>query len=68
MRQSRIPIHFLGNHMVVVHLSLFKNVDTRSANAFGDERIAGFLTWREATKDEILVAVAFTTVFSFSYF
>jgi len=54
--------------MVVVHLSLFKSVDTRSANTFGDERIAGFLTWREATKDEILVAVAFTTVFSFSYF
>ena len=54
--------------MVAVHPPLFKNVDTRSANAFGDEGIEGFFTWREAAKDEILAAVAFTTAFSFSYF
>jgi len=53
--------------MVVVHPSLSKNIDTRSADAaFGDEDIAGLLTWREATKDAILVAIAFTTAFSFS--
>lgn len=45
--------------MVAVHPSLFKNVDTRSANAFGDEGIAGFLTLSEAAKDAILAAGSF---------
>jgi len=51
--------------MVAVHPSLFKGKGTRSANAFGNERIVGFLTWREAAKDTILATEAFTMVFSY---
>ena len=58
------PHTLFGNRMVVVHPSLSKGKGTRSANAFWDEGIVGFLTWREAAKDAILAAVAFTTVFS----
>ena len=43
MRLRRIPIHFFGNRMVVVHPSLSNDTSTRSANAFGEDRIAGFL-------------------------
>ncbi len=50
--------------MVVIHPSLFKNTDTRSEDAFWDERIEGLLTWRKAAKDAILAADAFFMVFS----
>ena len=50
MRLCRIPIHFFGNRMVVVHPSLSKGIGTRSAEAFWDERIAGFLPGEKPPK------------------
>jgi len=49
---------------MAVHPLLSKAKGTRSANAFGNERMVGFLTWREAAKDAVLAAGAFTMVFS----
>ena len=51
--------------MVVIHPLLFKNTDTRSEEAFWDERIEGLLTWRKVAKDAVLAADAFFMVFSF---
>jgi len=65
MLLCRIPTHFFGNIMVIIHPSLFKKTDTRSAEAFWDERIEGLLTWRKAAKDAILAADAFFMVFPF---
>ncbi len=50
MQLRRIPIDFSGNRMVVVHPLLSKGIDTRSANAFWDERIASFLTGKKPPK------------------
>ncbi len=51
--------------MVVTNPLLFKNTDTRSAEAFWVERIEGLLTWRKAAKDAILAAETFYMDFSF---
>ncbi len=44
MRLRRIPIYVFSNRMVVVHPSLSKDIDTRSANTFWEEGIEGLLT------------------------
>ncbi len=44
IRLRRILHILFGNRIVVVHPLLYKNIDTQSANAFGDKGIEGFLT------------------------
>ena len=64
---SRIPTHFFGNRMVVIHPSLSKCISTQNAKAFWDERIARLLNWIKAAKDTILAAEAFYIVLSFLF-
>ncbi len=54
-----------GNRMVAVHPSHSKCISTRSAKAFGEERIISFLIWIKAAKDIILAAEDFSIVLSF---
>ena len=66
MRLCRIPTYFFGNRMVAIHPSRSKCISTLSAEAFLDERIAGFLTREKAAKDTILAADAFSMFFFFT--
>ena len=55
MRQSRIPPHFFDNRVVVVRPSLSIVTCNRSAEAFGNERIAIFLFIHFALGNDVVV-------------